>query len=347
VTDLKPHLGLINPPPATNTLAIQVHNTSLNSSDLSMRPRVLSRTFTADSIEVADPSGLWTFRFDPAQHNAEAKTLFPGTAYQVNIPAGRDDETGVNDAIEVIDAMVAAPPCAEFICLKLVNRFVSDEISLDTFQDRTAPAQLLEVMDNAIAAWFSTSPPGHIGTVMREVLDLDRLTGAFWQESAKRSKVKNPIEFINSSFRALGADIDDERLPVRTTDMGMYLFTRDEPDGFDEIGVSWTDTQSLLERMKFSQGLAGNMTYSYGDWDVAGMLATYALGTGEEILDHFETVLFQGELPDERRAILEEFMNTTVEGNPSPIDNLSGSALTTRVEDLLGLILSTPEFQFQ
>ncbi len=127
----------------------------------------------------------------------------------------------------------------------------------------------------------------------------------------------------------------------------MFLFQRDEPDGFDELGIAWTDTQSLLERMKYSQALAGNMGYAYGEWDVAATLEGYSLATGEEILDHFEEFLFQGDLPPERRAVLEEFMNTDNDGNPSPIDSLSGNARLNRVEELLGLILSAPEFQFQ
>ena len=62
---------------------------------------------------------------------------------------------------------------AEFICLKLVNRFVSDEISLGTYHDRTAPSELLEVMDNAIAAWNTdvNGRKGHIGTVMQAIID--------------------------------------------------------------------------------------------------------------------------------------------------------------------------------
>ncbi len=347
VIDLTPHLGLLNAAPATNVLALQVHNTTLDSSDVSLRPRVLERTYSADSIAVTDAGGLWTFRFNPAQHNAEAKTLFAGTPHQVDIPAGRTDETGVDDAIEVIDAMVAAQPCAEFICVKLVNRFVSDEISLDTYQARTAPDHLLEVVDNAVAAWFSTGRPGHIGTVMRAVLDLDRRTGAFWMEASRRTKVKNPIEFVNSAFRAIDADIASNSLPARAEDMGMELFQRDDPDGFDEVGVSWTDTQSLLERMKFSQGLAGNMGFSYGDFDPAALLAGYGITTGAELLDHFEEVLFQGTLPADRRAVLEAFLDTDVNGNASPFDSLSGSARLNRVEETLGLVLSLPEFQYQ
>ena len=202
-------------------------------------------------------------------------------------------------------------------------------------------------MDNAVTAWFSTSPPGHIGTVMRAVLDLEDLTGSFWQESAMRQKVKNPIEYVNSAYRALGAKVDDQRLANRTEDMGMELFTRDEPDGFDEKGVSWTDTQSLLERMKFSQGLASNRGYSYGDWDIPAFLTAYGLDTGEKILDHFHDVLFQRTLPAERLDVFREFMDTNELGDPSPFDSLSGNARINRVEALLGLILSTPEFQLQ
>jgi len=347
IFDLGPHAALFNTPPAINILAIQVHNTNLTSSDLSMRPRILSQTFTAESIDPVDPNGVWTFRFDPAQHNLDAKTLFAGSPQQLSIPADRSGPAGVNDAIDVIDAMAAHPSAAQFICIKLVNRFVSDEISLDTYQNSSAPAHLLEVMDNAIAAWDSTTPTGHIGTVMRAILDLDQLTGAFWMEASRANKIKNPIEFINSAYRALDANTANDNLPNRSRAMGMTLFQRDDPDGFDELGIFWTDTQSLLERMRFSQGLGANAGFSSGDWDIDAWLAAYALGTGQQILDHFDTVLFASSLSAERRAVITAFMDSDINGAPSPIDSLSGNALTNRIEATVGVILSLPEFQYQ
>ena len=62
-------------------------------------------------------------------------------------------------------------------------------------------AQLAEM----IAAWFSTSPPGHIGTVFDAMVAEQ---GAFWNPLYFKAKVRTPIEYVNATLRALDADAD-------------------------------------------------------------------------------------------------------------------------------------------
>ena len=110
---------------------------------------------------------MWTFRFIPEQHHNGSKTLFKGTKHQHRIRANQRGVNGVRDAISVIDKMVTHPSTSEFICQKLINKFVSDEISLTTYHSRTAPPELLTLMDRAIEAWHATKPAGNIDKVMR------------------------------------------------------------------------------------------------------------------------------------------------------------------------------------
>ncbi len=332
----------------SNTLAIQAHNASLTNGDFSILPRLRAQTFTTQSIAVTNPRGIWAFRFDPNEHDRGPKTIFAGTPYQIQIPEATDpNETGLDDAIDVIDAMISHPSTSEFICLKLVNRFVSDEITLGSYHDRSAPDYLLTAVDRAIAAWNSTSPKGNIGTVMTSILDPAQRISAFWLEGANRGKVKNPVEFVNSSFRALDADIASASLPVRTTGMGMFLFTRPEPDGFSEEGNAWMDTQSLLQRMKFAQGLGLNQSYSYGAWDAGAWMTANGLTTPEEVVDHLNTYIFGGTLTNERKAVFVGYANTDDNGSSSSYANLSATNKITRMRQTIGLILSAPEFQYQ
>ena len=264
--NLKDYFQLLKPSPEQNVLAIQVHNTTKNSSDLSIRPRLIERKTLAGSIENGDPNGEWTFRFIPEQHHVGAKTLFKGTEHQHRTRANQRGIKGVNDAISVIDRMVGHPSTSEFICQKLINKFVSDEISLTTYHSRTAPAELLELMDEAIKAWHSTKPAGDITKVMRVILDPRRQQSAFWQDIGYRGKIKTPIEYINSSLRALDADISGTELPEYNSELGMELFVRDDPDGYSEFGSDWMDTSTLLERMTFAQKMAGNADKTV-EWD--------------------------------------------------------------------------------
>ena len=162
--------------------------------------------------------------------------------------------------------MVGHPSTSEFICQKLINKFVSDEIRLATYHSRTAPAELLELMDEAIKAWHSTKPAGDITKVMRVILDPRRQQSAFWQDIGYRGKIKTPIEYINSSLRALDADISGTELPEYNSELGMELFVRDDPDGYSEFGSDWMDTSTLLERMTFAQKMAANAE-KYASWD--------------------------------------------------------------------------------
>jgi len=343
--NLKNHLSLLRPAPAQNVLAIQVHNVTLNSSDLSIHPRLVERETLPGSIENGDENGVWTFRFNPQEHDTEAKIIFKSTPYEINIPKGRSGLQGLKDATDVIDAMVNHPSVSEFICVKLINKFVSDEISLVSYHANTAPLRLRQLVNDAIAAWHSTTPAGNIRTVMRTILNPSTQTNYFWSGGAYRSKVKTPVEFINSSLRALNADISGNSLPGLNDALGMHLFTRDEPDGWSEIGSDWIDTGTMLERIKFSQALAENRNNNLR-WDASGFLNNNQLNSAEAVVNYFNQLLFQGKLSSDTRALLIEFVSTDDQGNSLALDQARGDYVR-RVQELVGLILSMPQWHYQ
>ncbi len=331
--------------PGTNVLAIQVHNRSISSSDLSMLPRLLDREILPGSIENGDPAGVWTFRFNPGDHDTGTKVLFKDTAYELTIPAGRTGAAGVNDAVDVIDYMVGQSATAEFICIKLIQKFVADELTLATSHAGTARPELLALLDDAMDAWFSTDPPGDIETVMRVLLDPATQTGFFWDRSVWRGKVKTPIEFINSSLRVLNASADGDDLPERNDAMGMHLFTRLEPDGWSEVGFDWVDTGTMLERIDFAQDLVGNKDADFG-WDADALLAANGIETADDIVDFFDELLYQRTLKTSTKALLRDSLLTDDNGDPAPL--VPGNAdYEGRVETFVGLMLSMPHWQFQ
>lgn len=344
---LRPFQHLLLPAPQENVLAVQLHNVSLTSSDAAVVPRIVERSLLPGSIENGDPNGLWTFRFSPDDHDTSEKILFPGSAYEMTIPSGRTGVDGVNDAIDVIDAMESHPSTAEFICVKLVNRFVSDEISLDTFHDRSAPDELLDLMDNALAAWNTdvNGRKGHIGTVMQAIIDPLARVNVFWGDAGFKTKIKSPIEYINSTLRAVDSQIDpDNGLPAWNDDLGMHLFTRDDPDGWSEIGLDWMDSGTLLERVEFSRMIAGNFNSDY-QWDTASWITANAFTSALDIVAYFNDRFYQGSLGQEHIDLLVGFGDSTTSG-PSVLDP-TNSGHHSRVRELVGLILSLPHWQYQ
>ncbi len=332
--------------PGDNVLAIQVHNTSLSSSDLSMLPRLLSRAILPGSVDNGDRNAVWTFRFQPDLHDTSQKVLFQGTVYETVVPAGRKGIDGLRDALDVLESMVDHPSTAEFLCIKLIQKFVSDDLTLATYKDGSAPIELRELLDDAITAWYSTEPPGHIATVMHTILDPVSQSNLFWSETVYRDKVKTPIEYINSSLRVLDAQADGEGLPGLNDAMGMALFTRDDPDGYSELGSDWIDTASMLERIEFVNELAENNNTAY-TWETARLLEAWDLQEPEQIIDFFDEMLYQRTLSDANRSLLLQYLTTDETGQPEPLNHRDVSEFQMRVEELLGLMLSLPQWHFQ
>jgi hypothetical protein len=237
----------------TNVLAAQVHNVVITSNDTSFLPRITSNVPTSRHIDLNNRQGQWNFRFNPDQHDSGAKSIFAGTPYQLDIPSGRIGADGVLDGIELIDALAAHPGTAQFVCIKLIQKFVSDEISLATVADGSAPLELQGLLADMINAWYSTPQPGHIQTVLEVLLDPIGLGGPFWNTDNMKMKVKTPVEFINSTLRSLGALASSDDLANWMKDMGMDLFQRAEPDGYSEVGSDWIGTTTLLERVNFAR----------------------------------------------------------------------------------------------
>lgn len=331
--------------PGNNVLAIQVHNSSQTSNDLSMLPRLVERTVLQGGIDTGARSGEWVFRFDPDQHDTSAKTLFPATPFEVAVPAGRVGVDGVLDSLDVIDALIEHPSTAEFLSVKLINKFVSDEISLESLHDQSAPVELRIAVAEAVSAWYSTTPPGNIETVLTAILDPTSQQTEFWAPSHRNAKIRTPLEFVNSSLRALNAAATGDDLPRAISRMGMEQFTRDEPDGWPESGQEWLDTGRMLERLEFIKELTRNDNSDF-TWDPAGYLATHGLQTAPQIVDHFDGLLFQGTLSATSRALLVEFAETDSTGQPLPLDPLQAD-YAERVEELVRLVLSSPLWQAQ
>lgn len=329
-----------------NVLAIQVHNSSLNSSDLSILPRLFQRHIPPGSIENGDQNAVWTFHFDPEQHETSGKTLFGAGRNGIRIPAGRTGPDGLLDALDVVQAMAGHPSTAEFICIKLIQKFVSDEITLANFKDGSAPPELIELLSDAIVAWKSTSPAGNIATVMETILDPANQSNLFWSQSAYRNKVKTPVEYINSTLRALDAEASGAGLPHLNAGMGMHLFTRDEPDGYSEVGTHWIDTASMLKRISFVRDLAQNRDADYV-WNPVGMIEAQNLETAEQIVGFFDELLYQNSLSAANKNLLVVYLITNLNGMPDPLDHSKPEEYRERLQQFVSLLLSMPQWHFQ
>ena len=147
------------------------------------------------------------------------------------------DGGGVRDGEQVLDLLAAHPSTAKFIATKLARRFVSD----------TPPESLVV---RAAARFRETD--GDIREVVRTIVT----SPEFFDESARRAKVKTPLEFVASALRTTGATVSDARvIALKLRDMGMPLYFAQPPTGYKDSSDAWVNSGALLTRMNFALAL--------------------------------------------------------------------------------------------
>ena len=314
----------------TNVLAIQVHNRNLDSSDSSMGPRIVDRIIHPGSIENGDRNAVWAFNFQTDEHDYNAKLLFSGRPYQFTISSnsGTNPDNGIQEGDDFIDLLVDSAPTAEFICTKLVRKLVDDS---------APPAIVAE----AIAAWNSTMPKGNIATVVEAILTSD----SFFNIAYYRNKVKDPLEFVNSTARVLDSVTDGFEVIDPMRDMGMHMFTRGDPDGWPEGGIDWSTAGGILNRILLAQDLGTNDDPDLV-WQTQSFLNDAGISSAPEIVSFFNDLLFDGTLTGSQEQMITQFLETNDSHTPQAL--VPGlSTYTVRVGAAVSLMLSLPQWNFQ
>ena len=188
----------------------------------------VARCFTGWTIE--KPRENPQFKFDERIHDPDPKVVLGK-----KIHAG-----GMKDGEQVIELLVKNPSTAKFISTKLARRFVSDN---------PPPALVARMADT-----FKSSD-GDIRAVMRTMI----YSPEFWTREAYRAKIKTPFEFVVSTVRALGTDVDTAMPLVQWVGrIGEPLYQCQPPTGYSDKAETWVNTGALLNRLNFSLALAGN-----------------------------------------------------------------------------------------
>jgi uncharacterized protein (DUF1800 family) len=183
----------------------------------------VARAFTGWTIDQPRQGG--GFRFEPRLHDDKEKIVLGH-----KIKAGG----GQSDGEHVLDILAKHPSTAKFIATKLARRFVSDD----------PPGALVE---RAAARFRETD--GDI----REVVRLILTSPEFFAPNAYRAKVKTPFEFVVSSLRATGAEVQSaDPLVQAVRQLGMPLYMCQPPTGYADRADAWVNTGALLNRMNFA-----------------------------------------------------------------------------------------------
>lgn len=275
-----------------------------------------------DIVEAARCFTGWTVRrgkfyFNPGYHDYGEKNLLG-----ITIPAGG----GYKDAILLMEHLLQSQETADFITWKLCQLLIADDPPADVW--------------NAASSAFMNSN-GDIKTVLETILNHARFRT---DTNYRFNKVKTPLEFMTSISRVT------ESFPVTIAmidyleDMGMELFEEPDPTGYDEEGVSWIDTNSLLNRWNMVNDISTNRGdgMNFGV-NIKNFIEKRGITTASGILDFFEAITTHGREPAGMRAIAESWLTDNSPGTFV----LDDQALRIRVRQTLSMYLRLAEFNKQ
>jgi len=139
-------------------------------------------------------------------------------------------------------------------------------------------------------------------------------------------KFKTPFEFVVSSLRATGAEIEDFRgIDRELRQMGQATYQCPDPTGWYDKAEAWLDPGVLVYRWTFALDLAGNKLDG-----VRVPESVLANLPGSTLRHKLTRAVLPAGLSERTRAIIDDTLGQSPES-----------------QELLGVLLGSPDFQQQ
>jgi uncharacterized protein (DUF1800 family) len=265
-----------------------------------------------------DPAQHYEFFYNAGQHDTGAKTFsFPiYSEGSPTIPA-RAAADGMQDGIDLIDALAGNRNTARYLAAKLYRFFVSEFRAPDSlFVDRIAATYLQNR--------YEMKP------VLREVL----LSPQFWDSRSYFARYGWPVEFVVRALKEIGwvgFSVNDALTPLSA--MGQVLYEPPDVAGWD-AGRTWFSTGAMLARMNFASSLAASQKFNLA------RTAKAAAATPESFLSYFLDTLPTPRLDSSVLLELASYLRAT-----GPWTG-SDTQLQAKASGLVHLIAGLAEYQF-
>jgi len=207
-----------------------------------------ARVFTGWNL--ARPNNAYyAFSYNAGQHDTDAKEFsFP--VYQNGgrtIPA-RSAAQGMQDGLDLIDAVVRHPATGPRLALKLYNYFMNEADAPD--------AALLQDMSRI---YYDS------GFEIKPMLFRLLISAQFHDERNWYKRYAWPVEFVGRSLKEVGWNgfsLSNALTPL--LNMGQQLFEPPDVAGWD-LGRGWFSSGGMLARMNFAAQLASNQKFNLRD----------------------------------------------------------------------------------
>jgi len=207
-----------------------------------------ARVFTGWNL--ARPSNAYyTFSYVAAQHDTTAKEFtFPVAPNGSRIIPARTADAGMQDGVDLINAVAAHPATGPRLARKLYQFFISEVSEPD-------PALISELAATYYRNNFEMKP------VVQQLL----LSRQFADPANRYCRYSWPAEFVARSIKEIGwtgFSVNDALGPM--SNMGQQLFEPPDVAGWD-LGTNWFSSGAMLTRMNFASQLSTNQKFTLRD----------------------------------------------------------------------------------
>jgi uncharacterized protein (DUF1800 family) len=198
-------------------------------------------------------------------------------------------ENGQQEGLALLHRLASSPATAHHLSQQLAERFVSD----------TPPPALVDRM-----AKTYLHSDGDIRQVLRTMFN----SPEFWSRQAYRAKVKTPEEFVLSSVRATGGEVDRPAVVLNAMSLlGMPFYGCQTPNGYSWMAGAWVNSGDLLNRINIALALASHKLGTATDLDALMKINGPDAATAAEKETKLEAVFLNGQLNQhERDTVLEQ-----------------------------------------
>jgi uncharacterized protein (DUF1800 family) len=274
------------------------------------------------------------FLFRPDMHDSGAKTVLGGQLRP---------NRGMEDGEQVLDLLAMHPATARHIATQLAVRFVADK-----------PPQAL--VDRLTSVYLQ-----HGGDT-RQLLSAIVESPEFWSRDAIGAKIKSPFELAISAVRSAGGHVDEPRpLLGWISRMGEPLYAYQAPTGYPDRAEAWVNTGSLLNRMNFGLQFATRRVRGI-DLNLPALHDGPEPESSEAALRIYAEILLPGRNLGPALKLLapmvsdpalpERIAQAAPRPNAEDVAAANASAPPrrrpaepTEIQQVVGLILGSPEFQ--
>lgn len=282
-----------------------------------------ARAFTGWNLRLsgdraAAETSYYEFVFNEAQHDVAAKeftfAIYPDG--NKTIPA-RATSQGMQDGLDLINALARHPATARRLATRLYNYFVSETSEPDS-------AWIEDLANSYRQSGFS------IKAMLRRLFS----SSYFLSPGAERARYSWPQEYVARAIKETGwAGLSADTALNPLANMGQQLFEPPDVNGWS-LGPAWFTTASMLSRMNFAATLMANQKFNLSR-DVTPYKAT-----PERMIDYLLTRFRLGPVSGNLRDDLLQYARAGGAWTGSD------AQLNTKAAGVGRLIVASAEFQF-